>query len=192
MSTTVLIRDVGQPWLTTAITAGAGILGALVGGGVTGRVTIRGERERQRFTEEQDRVRRVQERERERIRAGAVARYLRLELREAQSAVATCLKRGCWWPVESQFSPNLDVDQLLLLSAETDRTEWMRIEALLSVIKSAEQMRASVPDYDDEGFLPSLDERGRDVLQYIGKRVDVVIEVLNKFDDEVGRAISSP
>jgi hypothetical protein len=181
-ATTIILRDSHSSWAALVVPALAGIGGALVGGLVTGVLTLRGEDRRQAFARELEESR-LQREDAERAASvrGSI-RLLRITLREAAGSIKNALETGAWWPAALDLSPSIRPEDLSELAASMSGSEWTEIELALSQAGRIQITRSVHPRLTPEGFLPPVDEGGRGALRVAAKNINAAVEVLRRVD----------
>ena len=119
--------------------AGAAIFGGLVGGAVTGWVTLKAEDKRQAFTRSLESERLKQERERERAIVRGAARVWRTRLREAEALHKTQFERGVWMDQPFPLTDQPPIEDRKLIASALSASEWRsleRAEIALAVLES--------------------------------------------------------
>src|ERR1700751_4777032 len=97
------------------------VLGALVGGAVTGFATYRIEQRRQNFERQRDAS------EREAIARGT-ARVMRLRYNRVESVLATSLKQGIWPPMKIDFDRPMPLEDQKLVASLIGADEWAAVD----------------------------------------------------------------
>jgi hypothetical protein len=119
--------------------AGAAIFGGLVGGAVTGWVTLKAEDKRQIFTKSLETERLKQEAERESAIVRGAARVWRTRLREAKALYEAQAERGVWMPQPFPVTDQPPIEDRKLIASALSASEWRsleRAEIALAVLES--------------------------------------------------------
>jgi hypothetical protein len=139
----------------------AAILGSVVGGGMTGWLTLRVERERH----ERERAR---DAEREAAAVRGIARVTSARLGAALTLCATTLEQGVWWHPELEIPPPLPIEDRKLLASVMPVEQWVLLEKAEHAVATLQSVRRGVADQADQ----SLNEEARVVLKQAHQRFD--------------------
>jgi hypothetical protein len=166
------------------ITGGAGVLGALIGGAVTGGLTLLGEKNRQKFAawmEEQRNERQDEERARA---VRAAARVLRHLLLSKSHPVEVSVEQGCWWPSTTTVAVDFPAREWRLLAGSMTTEAWANVERAERRLRAADEGREHFPEHGSKGSddLPGLDAKMRQTLRETVTVVTAGIEALRAFE----------
>lgn len=116
------------------LVAAASLIGAAVGGVISGATTVWIESRRA-----------TREGEREDDAARAVARVLYQELFRAEWTLNTCLLNHCWWPEHVTLTPRLDEASRLGLASRLPADHWYMVLMGTSALEVADIDRSMAP-----------------------------------------------
>ncbi len=175
---TVVLHQAQDTWPTLAIGSGAAILGALVGGAVTGYLSLRGEDKRQQFLAEQEVRRSSKDEQREAQVIVGIARVLASRLETVEVNIRFAATNGAWWPVGAVERPDIHVDDLKLLAAHMGTLPWRKVADALAVIDLSILTRASIDDLTPEGGLPTTTDQNSVTLAMANEMIKAGITEL--------------
>lgn len=120
----------GSSSASLAITAGAGVLGALIGGATSGAFALAGERKRQEAAEAAERRNREQQAAQRRLEIQSAARLVHEDLDHARATISVLLDRdeglGTRWGVVSVPTESWRQHRALLATV-LSREEWAKV-----------------------------------------------------------------
>jgi hypothetical protein len=115
--------------LVAGISSGwAAILGALVGGSITGVVTLLAEGERQKFQQRLADKAAAKAESQERAVARGAARALRSQLLRVAANMAVSGRQGKWWPLDRQVEIEFPFEDRKLVASLLPPRDWTMVE----------------------------------------------------------------
>jgi len=128
--------------VSLVIPAAAGIIGALVGGAVTGWVTLRAERIRQEHERALEHERELTSRRAEVRHVLGAARSLQAQLHEAAAHISLYARDKRWWSdrLAARLEPSAMEEQTAVLGV-LSQTEWRAVYGGLSALWNIEAQR---------------------------------------------------
>jgi hypothetical protein len=179
---TVILREGHTSTAILLITAGAGVVGALVGGLVSGVLSLRGERSRQKFAREMEEERQRLDAERETTVMRGALRLLCRQFIDAENACTITLGSGFWWPRKIPFEVDLPLDDQKLIASSLSAKDWLVVDGARGLIERVKVIRAHAPDLKPDGTLPPIDENARSSLQILEARLEPAIKLLRQLE----------
>jgi hypothetical protein len=165
------------------VTATAGVVGALVGGGVTGGLTLWGETRRQEFAERMERSRNEREDAERALAVRAAARVLRHRLKATQVIVEVAVEMHAWWPAETNLVAELPAREWRLLAASMTPDDWGLIERAERRLLAIREAHSFLDNFDESEELPELGDKNLESLRETFDALGKAVAALEALDD---------
>jgi hypothetical protein len=134
------------------IGAGAAVLGAVVGGLLTGWVSLRAEDKRQNFQRELDAASAQRDAEHERLVIRGLARATRTQLLLAVMMIRASARTGAWWPVHQEIEIRVEHEDRKQLASHLAAEAWTEIETAEAMFANLVARRGTRQRYRDHTF----------------------------------------
>ncbi len=162
----------------------AAVLGALVGGAVTGFVALRAEDKRQTFSRELEQQRRADDQDKERAAVRGASRVMRTYLLNGRTLAAVTIARREWWREGfADFAPRPGLEEERLVASRMSPNGWGLVSvAFLSIANLREAGVAGIAgnQVPDDALLRQIWNGIQDGLVALAE----VTEIDESFDAE--------
>jgi hypothetical protein len=141
------------------ISAGSAVAGSLIGGGITGYYTLRGEAKRQAFARSVERQKEKREDQATLAVARGAAREWARRLRENKTSIETAIKQDHWWPYTTDVEMfNVHDDRKLIAAVLSDEDFDVLVQAESSLYNAMKKRDIAYEEFVEGESLPSIGE----------------------------------
>jgi hypothetical protein len=157
---------------------GAALLGSLVGGTLTGWISLASEDKRQAFAREQEERRWSREDDQRQKDVRGVARLLDERYRQARIPLGTAVSDQAWWLTDTDVPERLSSNEMKLLGSWMDDRSWAKIQAAETVLLSVEIFRREAKDRGGNEWRELVDEE-KEILELARQTLNTAIMTLS-------------
>lgn len=157
---------------------GAALLGSLVGGTLTGWVSLASEDKRQAFASKEEERRWSREDNQRQKDVRGVARLLDGRYRQARIPLGTAVRDQAWWVIDTDVPERLSSKDMKLLGSWMDDRSWAKIQAAETVLLNVEVFRQEAKDRGGNDWRELVDEE-KEILELARETLNTAIVTLS-------------
>jgi hypothetical protein len=172
------ISRAGEDVRVALVGIGAALLGSLVGGTLTGWVSLASEDKRQAFASKQEERRWSREDDQRQKDVRGVARLLDGRYRQARTSLATAANQRSWWVIDTDVPERLSSEDMKLLGSWMDDRSWAKIQAAETVLLNVEIFRQEAKDRGGNNWRELVDEE-KEILELARETLNTAIVTLS-------------
>lgn len=158
---------------------GAALVGSLVGGTLTGWVSLASEDKRQAFASEQEERRWSREDDQRQKDVRGVARLLDGRYRQARISLATAANERSWWVIDTDVPQRLSSEDMKLLGSWMDDRAWAQIQAVETALLNIELFRREAKERGGHDWRDVMEE-DEELLALAREALDMAIAGLSE------------
>ncbi len=170
---------------------GAALVGSLVGGTLTGWVSLASENKRQAFASEQEERRRSREDDQRQKDVRGAARLLDGRYRQARISLATAANERSWWVIDTDVPERLSSDDMKLLGSWMDDRSWAQIQAVETALLNIKIFRQQAKERGGNDWR-EVTEEDKELLELAQEALDMAIAGLSALTGLSRKAVTEP